>query len=270
MRCSPSTPGTSTTDRRARPRPFGILGRVRRRRITAVALAALALGVAACGAQSGPNGATASSIASSTAPEAPLPQGHPQVVQPVAGAAPRIDQASAPATAGVSVGPPAASLPQPLSVSDIRRQLAQSGMTASTTQATLTSDGLAVAPIGAPAAVQAVIAAGNEIARLPYRYGGGHMTFQDTAYDCSGSISYVFAAAHLLDRTVVSGDLEQWGDPGPGRWITVFANAGHTFMYVAGLRFDTVALAETGSRWSDRPADEPDLKTFSVRHPPGL
>ncbi len=231
-----------------------------------VALTALALAVAACGAQSGPQAATTSSAT----PEAPLPQGHPQVIQPVAGASARIDPASAPATAGVSVGPPAPSLPQPLSVADIRRQLAQSGMTASTTQATLTPDGLAVAPIGAPAAVQAVIAAGNEIARLPYRYGGGHMTFQDTAYDCSGSISYVFAAAHLLDRTVVSGDLERWGDPGPGKWITVFANAGHTFMYVAGLRFDTVALAETGSRWSNRSADEPDLKTFSVRHPPGL
>ena len=143
-------------------------------------------------------------------------------------------------------------------------------MTASTTQATLTPDGLAVAPIDAPAAVQAVINAGNEIAHLPYRYGGGHMTYEDSAYDCSGSISYVFAAAHLLDHTVVSGALENWGDPGPGKWITVFANAGHTFMYVAGLRFDTVALAETGSRWSDRSADEPDLKTFSVRHPPGL
>ena len=58
--------------------------------------------------------------------------------------------------------------------------------------------------------------------------------------------------------------------PGPGKWITVFANAGHTFMYVAGLRFDTVALAETGSRWSDRPADESNLRTFAVRHPPGL
>ncbi len=88
-----------------------------------------------------------------------------------------------------------------------------------------------------------MIAAGNEIARLPYRYGGGHMTYEDTAYDCSGSISYVFAAAHLLNHTVVSGELENWGDPGPGKWITVFANAGHTFMYVAGLRFDTVALA---------------------------
>jgi cell wall-associated NlpC family hydrolase len=231
-----------------------------------VALAALMLAVAGCAGQSASRDATVSSSAS----EAPLPQGHPQVVQPVAGASAKIDPASAPATAGVSVGPVSASLPEPQSIADIRKELAQSGMTASTTQATLTPDGLAVAPVGAPAAVQAVINAGNEIAHLPYRYGGGHLTFQDSAYDCSGSISYVFAAAHLLDHTVVSGELENWGDPGPGKWITVFANAGHTFMYVAGLRFDTVALAETGSRWSDRAADEPDLKTFSVRHPPGL
>ena len=80
-------------------------------------------------------------------------------------------------------------------------------MTASPNQATLTPNGLAIAPIDAPAAVQEMIAAGNQIARLPYRYGGGHLTYEDTAYDCSGSISYVFAAAHLLDRTVVSGQL---------------------------------------------------------------
>jgi cell wall-associated NlpC family hydrolase len=237
---------------------------VRKRVIVIAALAALV--AAGCGAQG--EGQTASSATSA----APLPQGHPQAVQPVAGASAKIDPASAPASAGVSVEPAgaAASLPAPQSVADIRKELADSGLSASTNQATLTSDGLAVAPIAAPAAVQAVIAAGNQIAHLPYRYGGGHMTYEDTAYDCSGSISYVFAAAHLLDHTVVSGDLEHWGQPGPGRWITVFANAGHTFMYVAGLRFDTVALAETGSRWSDRSADEPDLKTFAVRHPPGL
>ena len=118
--------------------------------------------------------------------------------------------------------------------------------------------------------MQEVIAAANEIARLPYRYGGGHITYEDNAYDCSGSISFVFEAAHLLQSSVVSGQLENWGAAGPGRWITVFANAGHTFMYVAGLRFDTVALAETGSRWSDRPADEPALDTFWVTHPLGL
>ena len=237
---------------------------MRRRRIILLALTALP--AAGCAGQSSPHSTTTAAVSSA----APLPQGHPQVVQPVAGAAAKVNPASAPATAGVSVGPASPSLPEPQSLADIRQQLAESGMTASTTQATLTSGGLAVAPVGAPAAVQAVIDAGNQIARLPYRYGGGHMTYEDSAYDCSGSISYVFAAAHLLDHTVVSGQLEQWGDPGPGKWITVFANAGHTFMYVAGLRFDTVALAETGSRWSDRPADEPDLKTFSVRHPPGL
>ena len=204
--------------------------------------------------------------------DAPSYRVHPQAVEPVAGSAAR-DRAPGrrhrrgERRAGRRGQLAARSrCPTPT----IRQQLAQSGMSANPNQATLTPGGLAVAPLGAPAAVQEVIAAGNEIARLPYRYGGGHMTYEDTAYDCSGSISYVFAAAHLLDHTVVSGELENWGKPGPGKWITVFANAGHTFMYVAGLRFDTVALAETGSRWSDRSADEPDLKTFSVRHPAGL
>jgi hypothetical protein len=157
-----------------------------------------------------------------------------------------------------------------VSDAQVRRELASSGLTANANQATLTRDGLAIAPIGAPPEVQQVIGAGNEIAHLPYRYGGGHATYADTAYDCSGSISFVFQAAHLLRATVVSGDLEHWGAPGPGKWITVFANAGHTFMYVAGLRFDTVALAEGGSRWSGRSATEGDLSTFTVRHPPGL
>jgi cell wall-associated NlpC family hydrolase len=185
-----------------------------------------------------------------------------------AGAAAAAAQPSAD-QAGVSVGPPSPSLPQPVTVTQVRQELAQSGMTASASQATLTAGGLAVAPIGAPAAVQEVIAAGNQIARLPYHWGGGHMTYEDTGYDCSGSISYVFAAAHLLSQTVTSGELVNYGQPGPGKWITIFANAGHTFMIVAGLRFDTVALAETGSRWSNRRPDE-NLSTFSVRHPPGL
>ena len=216
----------------------------------------------------------ASSVASATIArprtQTPTPHAHPQAIEPVAGAAPRVTAPPAGATAGVSVGPVSSALPAPLTETDIREQLSSSGMTASPDQATLTPAGLAIAPIGAPAAVQEAIAAGNQIARLPYRYGGGHLTYEDTAYDCSGSISYVFAAAHLLDHTVVSGQLENWGDPGPGKWITVYANAGHTFMIVAGLRFDTVALAQTGSRWSSEPPDEPDLRTFAVRHPPGL
>jgi cell wall-associated NlpC family hydrolase len=251
---------------------------VRTRGLTILALTAV--GCAGCGGQAtsagsgGPKGASAAPASAANSAD-PVAVAHPQAVEPVAGAAPATASngpGTAPQAAGVSVQASggASSLPQPTSLAEVRRQLAESGMPPSTTRATLTPGGLAVAPIDAPAAVQAVIAAGNEIARLPYRYGGGHMTYEDTAYDCSGSISYVFAAAHLLSQTVTSGELESWGDPGPGKWITVFANAGHTFMYVAGLRFDTVALAETGSRWSDRPATEGDLSSFSVRHPPGL
>ncbi len=195
------------------------------------------------------------------------------MIEPVAGAADPPGASSSPPSQ-VSVGPigsgSGGALAQPVSDTQVRQELAQSGMSASPNQATLTPAGLAVAPIDAPTAVQEVIAAGNQIAHLPYRYGGGHVTYEDTAYDCSGSISFVFEAAHLLGNSVVSGQLENWGKPGPGKWITVFANAGHTFMYIAGLRFDTVALAQTGSRWSDRSANEPDLSTFAIRHPPGL
>jgi hypothetical protein len=161
-------------------------------------------------------------------------------------------------------------LAQPISLAQVRAQLAASGITADNGRATLTPLGLALAPLSAPVQVQEVIAAGNEIARLPYRFGGGHGTFIDNAYDCSGSLSFVFAAARLLNTTMTSGQLESWGKPGPGKWITVFATAGHTFMYIAGLRFDTVALAETGSRWSNRSANESNLGAFVIRHPAGL
>ncbi len=252
-------------------------------RLCAALVCAVALSAAlnGCGQQSPSGGLGASSPGSATTasrnPAGPgispsgqsaavVPRAHPQAIEPVAGAAAAV---SIPAQAGVSVGPPSPSLPQPTSEAQIRVDLARSGMSANANQGTLTPAGLAVAPINAPAAVQQVIAAGNTIARLPYRYGGGHATYEDSAYDCSGSISYVFAAAQLLDHTVASGELARWGAPGPGKWITVFADAGHTFMYVAGLRFDTVALAETGSRWSSRSATE-NVSAFSVRHPPGL
>jgi hypothetical protein len=147
-------------------------------------------------------------------------------------------------------------------------QLQASGISPNPDQATLIPGGLALAPINAPPEVQQIIDAGNEIARLPYRFGGGHGTFEDSEYDCSGSLSFVLAASGLLRSTVTSGELESYGDPGAGKWITIFANAGHTFMYVAGLRFDTVALAQTGSRWSNRSATEHE--GFAERHPPGL
>jgi peptidoglycan hydrolase CwlO-like protein len=127
--------------------------------------------------------------------------------------------------------------------------------------------GMVQPPAGAPAAVAQVIAAGNAIATLPYVYGGGHASFHADGYDCSGSVSYALAAAGLVSSPMVSGDFENWGEPGPGRWITIYANAGHVWMEVAGWRFDTVALAEGGSRWSQGGGE---FDGFVVRHPPGL
>jgi peptidoglycan hydrolase CwlO-like protein len=127
--------------------------------------------------------------------------------------------------------------------------------------------GMVQPPPGAPQAVDQVIAAGNAIATVPYIYGGGHASFHADGYDCSGSVSYALAAAGLVSSPMVSGDFEDWGDPGPGKWITIYANAGHVWMTVAGWRFDTVALAEDGTRWA-RGGGEFD--GFVVRHPPGL
>ncbi len=110
--------------------------------------------------------------------------------------------------------------------------------------------GLAVAPRNAPKQVKEVIAAGNRIAFTPYIWGGGHGSWTDSGYDCSGSVSYALHGAHLISSPEVSGDLESYGSAGRGHWITIWANAGHVYMYVAGLRFDTSAQSETGgSRW---------------------
>jgi cell wall-associated NlpC family hydrolase len=127
--------------------------------------------------------------------------------------------------------------------------------------------GMVKPPAGAPAAVAQVIAAGNAIATLPYIWGGGHGSFHASGYDCSGSVSYALAAAGLLASPMVSGDFESYGDPGPGRWITIYANAGHVWMQVAGWRFDTVALSYGGTRWAQGGGE---FSGFVVRHPPGL
>jgi hypothetical protein len=138
--------------------------------------------------------------------------------------------------------------------------------------ATLTRDGRATVPPGAPARVAQIIRGANEVARKPYVYGGGHgrlarETWIDTAYDCSGSISFALATAGLTDAPMTSGTLAGWGRPGPGRWVTIYANDGHAFMTVAGLRFDTSGRRETGSRWQ---AASRGTAGFTVRHPPGL
>ncbi len=228
-------------------------------------LAVLAL--AGCGQATSPN---AKLGRGQNASQTPVLHGHPQVIEPVAGAAGAGTAAAPAGPSSVSVDQGNTAVAQPVSDAQIRAELKASGLTANAGQAILTTTGLAVAPVGAPAVVQAVIDAGNQIAHLPYRFGGGHGTFEDNAYDCSGSLSFAFAAAGLLNTTMTSGQLMSWGKGGPGKWITVFAAPGHTFMYVAGLRFDTVALAQTGSRWSNRAANEPDLNRFVARHPAGL
>ena len=124
--------------------------------------------------------------------------------------------------------------------------------------------GQASPPPGAPVAVQEMIAAGNRIATLPYIWGGGHGSFVSAGYDCSGSVSYVLNAAGLLSAPEVSGDFESYGDPGSGQWVTIYANAGHVWMQIAGWRFDTVALAEYGSRWTQGGGE---FAGFVVRHP---
>jgi cell wall-associated NlpC family hydrolase len=133
-------------------------------------------------------------------------------------------------------------------------------------------DGQLPIPQGIPEVVQRVIAGANAITDFPYVFGGGHASFVDDAYDCSGSVSYALAAGGLLSAPETSGTLESWGAPGPGKWITVYANAGHTYMYVniggRWMRFDTVGRSGIyASRW------QPEIRSnagFVARHWPGL
>lgn len=136
-----------------------------------------------------------------------------------------------------------------------------------TEEAYLDEDGLAVAPASAPEEVKAIIEAGNEIATKPYKYGGGHRRWRDSGYDCSGSISYALHGAGLLDSALDSSGFMRWGERGRGEWVTIRANAGHAYMIVAGLRFDTSARKRTGNRWSERMRS---ARGYRGRHPEGL
>jgi peptidoglycan hydrolase-like protein with peptidoglycan-binding domain len=129
------------------------------------------------------------------------------------------------------------------------------------------SDGLAIAPATAPPQVQAIIAAGNQIATKPYKSGGGHGKWNDSGYDCSGSVSYALHGAGLLDTAMPSGDFTDWGDPGPGQWVTLYAKSSHMFMVVAGIRFDTSGRTKNGTRWQ---TDMRSTSGYTAIHPPGL
>src|SRR4051794_1736295 len=135
-------------------------------------------------------------------------------------------------------------------------------------RAALGPDGrTAVAPTDAPQNVKDVIAAANAITRKPYRYGGGHGSFNDSAYDCSGAVSYALHGGGLLSRPLDSSSFESWGSRGKGQWITVYANSGHAYAIIAGLRFDTSGRGEDGPRW--RPESR-SSSGFVARHPGGL
>ena len=142
-----------------------------------------------------------------------------------------------------------------------------SKLTTAGTKAKLTSTGLAIPPADAPAKVQAVIRAGNEIARTPYKWGGGHGLLEDSGYDCSGSVSYALRKAGLMTASLASGGFMGWGRRGPGTWITIRANGGHAYMVVAGLRFDTSARKVSGNRWSTQMRSP---RGYVATHPPGL
>ena len=127
--------------------------------------------------------------------------------------------------------------------------------------------GLAFPPSNAPTAVKRAFAAGNRLQTLPYKWGGGHANLVDSGYDCSGTVSYVLRGAGLLDGCAASKEYFDYGEPGPGKWITVYTRRGHVFMTVAGLRLDTGGSGgRSGPRWKPetRQANE-----YVMRHPGG-
>ncbi len=212
-------------------------------------------------------GATAVLTSMSSAPasgQTPLPAGP----QPLLGAVPAnltdLPQATgpAPALSSETVQDVVDTLRD-----DARRARARREQAGPTRRLRLTDNGRVVVPDGAPERVRRLLAAANRIAHKPYVWGGGHGSWDAAGYDCSGSLGYALHAAGVLDRSVTSGDLASYGKPGRGRWVTIYANGGHTYMVVAGLRFDTSAYKQTGSRWT---RDTRGHGGYAVRHPAGL
>jgi cell wall-associated NlpC family hydrolase len=196
----------------------------------------------------------------------PLPKMRGRVVQPKAGAGVPVAPAATTAAGGDTGLGTAGPTPRAPASAGARNVGGFTGA-GSVHAATALPNGIAVPPLEAPDSVMRMIQAGNVIARSPYIWGGGHGKWLDKGYDCSGSVSFVLASAGYLSSPLDSGHLANWGLPGPGKWVTIYANATHTFMYVAGLRFDTVGQAVTGSRWQNAPRS---FAGFAVRHPPGL
>jgi hypothetical protein len=233
-------------------------------RLAVIVVAILALGGAAAFALGSTSTGSEPVKRAAVAPRAaepeelpPLPKLRPKVVEPVAG-----DTGVAPTTdPGLEeVGPKPT---QAASGARPRRAVRRTDIT----KATALPNGVALPPLEAPEEVKQIIEAGNAIARSPYLWGGGHGKWLDKGYDCSGSVSFALAAAGLLSGPLASGPLMSWGKPGRGKWVTIYANQGHVFMEVAGIRFDTSGQRVSGSRWQNamRPTGG-----FVARHPEGL
>jgi cell wall-associated NlpC family hydrolase len=245
---------------------------VRRTLIAGVLVAVLVLAAAVTATvlpganQAAASVAVARAVESDQGPALPTP--HPQAVEPEAGVPAGEQSAASPSSTTAS-----GSASQSPSDAEIRRELDQLKHLASSAQLAVGAtgrvlpDGSAVAPKDAPQIVRDVIRAGNVIAKTPYLWGGGHGSWSASGYDCSGSVSFALAGAGLLDSPLTSGLLAQWGAPGPGRWITIYANGGHVFMEVAGLRFDTGGIRGSGTRWQ---ATGRSTSGFVPRHPEGL
>ena len=136
--------------------------------------------------------------------------------------------------------------------------------------ATLNSDGTATAPADAPPQVVAAIEAANAISGMPYVWGGGHGSFDSSGYDCSGAVSYALHGGGFLSSPLDSTGLGYWGEDGAGNWITVYANSGHAWMMIAGLRFDTSDTGGDGPRWSASASSWESGQSWAVRHPAGF
>jgi cell wall-associated NlpC family hydrolase len=238
-----------------------------RRGVLAVLLVAAGIGVLAFAATGRDDDTRA--VAATTAPKEkeaadlpPLPDMRPKVVEPVAGNAGGAPSEPVTDPGLTNVGPKPTA---PASAGTRRQAIAI--RKSDPTNAVARGNGVALPPLEAPEEVKQIIEAGNAIARTPYLWGGGHGKWLDTGYDCSGSVSFALAAAGLLSGPLASGPLMSWGEAGPGKWVTIYANNGHVYMYVAGVRFDTSNSRVTGSRWSNTTRSNAG---FVARHPAGL
>ena len=257
-----------------------------------VALIALAAALAGCGKATSQPGAEGASAAADPAsdevvltPESAREARERQPEEtPAAGhSRPQVVELEGAGSQGARNGDPRADAPSPgaptdaevraelrearAALANFKKHLNTTAFLPTGKRARVLPDGTAVAPENAPDVVKRVILAANEIAKFPYKWGGGHGAWRDNGYDCSGSVSFALAGAGLLDSPLTSGGFLDYGAPGPGRWITIYTNYGHVWMVVAGLRFDTSGQGRAGTRWQ---AESASTSGFAVRHIPGL